>query len=175
MARRKQRWDVGDQFTVRLPDGTAALGQVVGREAEVLNSVTCALFSIRCETDSPAPSPALDDLISCVFTTADLLDRGVWEVIGRSELVVPTHLLPFEHTRMQGWVGAKVYGSANVAQFLAAYHCLARWDDWADPAYLDRLLIAPDKKPANVLRKRAEPHLSIPDTRQRDEPSGANG
>ena len=81
-------------------------------------------------------------------------------MVGRAEPVTPTHLLPFEHTRARGWVGAKVYGSGIVARFLAAYHRLAPWDDWADPAYLDRLLIAPEKKPADVIRKSAEPHAA---------------
>jgi hypothetical protein len=70
---------------------------------------------------------------------------------------VPEHLFPGGQSRSRGWVGAKVIGSANVADFLAAYHCLVPWDDWKDPSYLDHLLIGPEKKPTNVLLKHTRP------------------
>jgi len=47
----------------------------------------------------------------------------------------------------------KIVGSANIAEFLNAYYGLVPWDDWADPNYLDKLLISPDKKPKNIIFK----------------------
>ena len=47
MARRRQQWEIGDVFTVPTLDGQLALGQIVGREPSVLNSVTVALFDQR--------------------------------------------------------------------------------------------------------------------------------
>jgi hypothetical protein len=153
-AMKRQRWEIGDLFTVPLPDDTASLGQIVARETQALNSVTCAFFSTRFNSDVPEPTHSLGDLIACLFITPDLLNNGVWQVIGHADVTVPRHLFPFEETRDRGWVGAKVYGSKNVAEFLAAYHGLTAWDDWADPTYLDRLLISPDKKPKKIILKR---------------------
>ena len=47
-------------------------------------------------------------------------------------------------------MGAKVVGSANVGALCDAFYGLARWDDWKDPEYLDKLLLSPEKKPRGV-------------------------
>jgi hypothetical protein len=154
MPRKKQSWLIGDQFLVPLPDGSASRGQVVGQEPRVLNSVTCAFYSAKLSPNAKQAITSLDSLIACLFTTRDLLDNGTWRVLGHAPVTIPPHLFPFEETRHHGWVGAKVYGSQIVAEFLAAFHCLAPWDDWADPTYLDRLLITPDKKPTKLVLKR---------------------
>ena len=145
---RPQLWKIGTLFKVPQSDGTASLGQVVGFEPAVLNSVTCAFFDVKvsasCPPDPP-PDTSWDNLIACLFTTCDLLKNGTWNVIGQSESEMPSQLLPYEETRDRDWVGAKVYGSGNVMSFLNAYYRLALWDDWADPNYLDKLLIHPSK------------------------------
>ena len=154
MATQRQRWQVGDLFKIALSDGSAALGHIVAREAEVLNSVTCALFDIKvpesCPPECP-PFPGEEALIACLFTTHDLLNRGTWPIIGQVASQLPISCFPFEDCRKKGWVGAKVIGSGNVRTFLDAFYRLAPWDDWADPNYLDRLLISPQKKPKNLI------------------------
>src|SRR5260221_7397416 len=152
MGHKRQKWQVGDLFAVPLLDGTFAVGHVVGRERKVLNSVTCAFFSTRFkEFRDSMPDP--DSLIACLFTTHDLLGRGVWKVVGHAAPEIPYEYMPCEETRSMGWVGARVYGSGNVNEFLNAYHGLTAWDDWADPGYLDGLLISRNKKPAKLLLK----------------------
>ncbi|MFT3880904.1 MAG: hypothetical protein QM703_14730 [Gemmatales bacterium] len=151
MAKRKS-WQSGSLFKVPQSDGTFSLGQVVGREPSALNSVTCAFFDLKI-SEGLLPAIDWDNLIACLFTTPDLLDNGTWPVIGHSDSAIPTHFLPFEETRSQGWVGAKIHGSGIVRQFLDAYYGLAYWDDWANPNYLDQLLIHPSKKPATLRYK----------------------
>jgi hypothetical protein len=161
---RRQLWQIGSMFKIPQSDGTASLGQVVGCESAVLNSVTCAFFDVKVPATCPPNSPpplTWELLIACLFTTQDLLKNGTWVVIGHSEAVLPSKFLPYEETRVQGWVGAKVHGSGNVMSFLNAYFGLALWDDWADPNYLDRLLIHPSKKPA-VLRFKQDPKRPAP-------------
>jgi hypothetical protein len=82
-----------------------------------------------------------------VFSTRDLLDDGVWPVVGNRPVAVPKKLFLWEHTRSSGWVGAKVIGSGIPNELLDAFRGLAPWDAYKDPAYLDGLLVSPAKKP----------------------------
>jgi len=154
MGSKRQKWKVGDLFKIPLADGTASLGHIVARDDQMLNSVTCAFYDIKVpRTCPPDAAPLPDDgaLIACLFTTHDLLNRGVWVVIGSAPVHLPREHLPYEDCRKRGWVGAKMHGSGIVRQFLDAYYRLAPWDDWADPAYLDRLLISPAKRPKDLV------------------------
>ena len=151
---KRQRPKIGDVFSVELSDGHYATGQVVGREREVLNSITCAFFNAKLAE----PTTGLDfagALISCLFVTADLLNRGKWKITGNEPTAVAQKDQPYEQFRSNGWVGAKMIGSGNVKEFLNAYHGLCYWDDWHDPTYLDSLLIDPSAKP-KALKLKAE-------------------
>ena len=157
MASRKVEWSVGDLFLVRTADGQHVLGQIVGCEPSVLNSVSVAFFDQRFpspEVASAGAEPDPSKAFSIVFSTRDLLDSGVWGVIGRREVGIPRSLLPFESLRANGFVGAKVIGSGNLITLLNAYYGLAPWDSFHDPEYLDRLLVNPAAKPKHVVLKR---------------------
>ncbi|WP_395743660.1 Imm26 family immunity protein [Prosthecobacter sp.] len=151
---KRQKWKVGDLFKIPLADGSASLGHIVAQEREMLNSVTCAFYDTKVPDTCPPHAPPLpreDALIACLFTTHDLLSTGIWTVIGHSPPQVSRAQLPHEDCRRKGWVGAKMRGSGIVRQFLDAYYCLAPWDDWADPKYLDAFLIDPSKKPNDLI------------------------
>jgi hypothetical protein len=155
MGRKKQSWTSGDMFAVELRDGTFAAGQIIGREAQVLNSVTIALFDQRFNTRDDVLACDVGQARACaiLFATRDLLDAGRWYVVGRRPIEIPTTRFPYEHTRASGYVGAKVTGAGILFRFVEAYFGLAPWDDFKDPTYLDRLLVAPEKKPRTVLLK----------------------
>jgi hypothetical protein len=151
MAKRKQQWKVGDVFVIGLRDGTHAIGQIVGREAEVLNSVSVALFNQRVDR----PEKAIDGdrseshAFSILFATRDLLDSGVWQIVGTRPVEIAPSRFPFESTRPAGFVGARVIGSKIVGELASAFFGLVPWDDWHDPHYLDKLLVSPDRIPPN--------------------------
>ena len=153
MGRRKQQWARGDVFLVPLQDGTNALAQIVGREAQVLNSVTCAFFESRlAEGVTPIEADsALGRLISILFCTRDLLDSGRWKVVGNRSVELKKKDMPYENCRSKGWVGAEVEGSGIVEDFLNAFHGLQPWDAYKDPNYFDKLLLSPKKKPHNLI------------------------
>jgi len=154
MAIKRQKWKVGDLFKIPLADGSASLGHIVAQEHQMLNTVTCAFYDAKvtdtCPPDAP-PLPKDETLIACLFTTHDLLRRGVWPVIGHITPQLSRKHLPYEDCRQNGWVGASMYGSGIVREFLDAYYRLAPWDDWADPKYLDGLLIDPAKRPKDLI------------------------
>jgi hypothetical protein len=151
-----QRWSIGDIFLVRNLDGAECIGQIVGQEREVLNSVSCAFFDRRIHNKSDLENiqtlpPEL--VFAVLFVTRDLLDSGLWRVIGQFPVTLPRDYFPYEQLRASGYIGAKVIGSKNVNDFLNAFYGLMPWDDWKDPAYLDKLLISSGKKPAHLKYK----------------------
>jgi hypothetical protein len=152
--RKRQDWKQGDLFVIPLSDNTNLVGQVLAVEREAMNSVNCAIFSLRCNSDSIVIMPRLDQLVSVQFTSCDQLNSGRWKVIGSSSIIVPRQYWPFESLRASRFVGAHIIGSGIIEAFANALCGLSAWDDWADPAYLDSLLITPEKKPANLVYKK---------------------
>jgi hypothetical protein len=155
---KKQRWPDGSIFLVPQSDGLSSVAQVLRRTPDALNSVVCAFYDIRVSDASNISAADLvaDRLIAIQFTTPDLLDRGRWKVVGQSP---PKHLglmSKFPSLEAARWVGTDIIGSGNIESLLNGYHGLRVWDDWADPHYLDNLLLHPEKKLRNlVYRPRA--------------------
>jgi len=143
----------GDVFGVPLPDGSMGVGQVLSLEPDALNSVGCVFLAATVDAGvlSGAPDP-----IAALLTTPDLLKSGAWPVKASAPVVLPREEWPYEAYRALHWVGVKVTGSRNAQALLAAYHCLAPWDDWHDPTYLDSLLLAGVSRPHGVLLSRAD-------------------
>jgi len=144
-----KKFDSGDIFGVPLPDGSIALGQVLSRERQALNSVGCAFFSAACSVTGPLPDSLTP--ISALLVTPDLLNKGAWPLLAKRDVVVPPQQRPYEQFRDSGWVGVKVTGSGIAQEFLAAYHRLCPWDDWYVPDYLDRLLLPGVARPDGVV------------------------
>ena len=145
--------DIGTLFAVPLRDSTYALGQVVGREPALIDSVTCAFYRIRIASEplaSTAQLPSSDDLIAVHFVTKDLLTKRVWKVIGKFPVALAPELFPHEDKRSRGWVGARVIGSGIIVHFLNAYFGLEPWFQMQDPHYFDHLLLRPDMRPEGL-------------------------
>lgn len=156
MSRKRQAWATGDIFAIGLRNGDSSIGQIVGQESAILNSVSVALFAtcLKSQSVGPAHPPlAAGDVFSVLFSTRELLDSGAWRIIGREPVMIPSAWLPFETLRSDGFVGAKVYGAGIIVDFVNAYFALTAWDDWKQPDYLDRLLLNPEKKPKHLLYK----------------------
>lgn len=156
MARRKAKWSEGSVFLVPQSDGLCSVGQVLKLTPGALNSAVCAFYDIRVKPGAGVSADELsaDRLISIQFTTPDLLNSGVWALAAQC---APKHLERM--TRLPAlekadFVGAVVKGSGNMMEFLDAFYGLRAWDDYADPAYLDKLLLTPDKKPSRLILTR---------------------
>lgn len=153
----KKKWKVGDLFVVQTSDGKFVLGQIVGREASAMNSISVAFFDRR--VDSPkqaveaASSVSANDAFAILFVTRDQLDSGKWQLVGCFEPIIPPAMLPYENLREKRFVGATITGSGIVNKFLDAFYALRPWDAWHNPNYLDGLLISPAKKPSNLIYK----------------------
>ena len=152
--RKRQRHKVGDVFAIPLVDGSFALGQVLSYEPDALNSVGCAFYSIRAPDRKSLVVPQLlsrENIVSILLTTKDLLTRGRWPVLENRATSIPLAHCPYDRFRSLKWVGVTIEGSAIVEQFLSGYHGLSPWDQFADPKYLDALLLDASLRPSNVL------------------------
>jgi hypothetical protein len=154
MGKRRIKWLPGDNFLVPLEDGTYGRGQVLSYELHALNSALCAFSSIRHE-NVPAHLDTIseDNLIAILFVTRDLLDSGRWHVVNNGPIILWEKFVDIRRMRDKGFVGVAIEGSRIVANFLSAYHKLVPWNVYFDPEYFDKLLISPDRKPANLLLK----------------------
>lgn len=150
---KKRRWDAGSVFLIPLKDGTDCVGQVIDREKSVLNSVAIAIFDLRGGWSSGQEIPPFcaEDVFSTILATKDLLDSGRWAVLDRETIKISDDMKPYEDLRSDGFIGARVYGSGVVEEFVNAFYGLAPWDDWYVPDFLDGMLISPDKKPIKRL------------------------
>lgn len=150
--RQRQKWEVGSVFVIPLMDGSGCIAKVVGRERQILNSATVAIFDARQDASvDEVPILRSEDVFSLVLVTKDLLDSGRWKVISGTGEKPVGELSPYENLRSNGFIGAKVRGSALVEEFVNAFYGFAYWDDWYVPDYLDGYLIGPEKKPSGRL------------------------
>lgn len=151
----RHSWEPGDFFALPLADGSSSIGQVVAYEPEALNSALCAFFSrraVKLPTCISVP-PTSDELVAILFVTRDLLDAGTWHILGRGEPLPAAPYIDLDTLRTRRFVGAKVVGSGIAMKLMDAYFGLYPWNGFAQPDYLDKLLISIDRRPRNVLLK----------------------
>lgn len=162
MGKKKQTWGIGDVFVVALTDSRFAVGQIIGREAKILNSVSIALFdqAIDSPTDAETIDMSAERAFATLFATRDRLDSYGWRVVSNAPVRIPPNLFPYESLRRSGFIGAKVIGSGIIERFIRAYFGLEAWDPMLDPEYFDKLLLSPDRKPSRVIYGKTAPPSS---------------
>ncbi len=148
--KKKQKWLEGDIFLVPQSDSSFSVGQVLRITKKVLNSVICSFYDLKATDSIDLEQLNEERLIAILFTTSDLLDSGDWRIMGRAE---PLHLdlAPRAELNLKKLVGTKIIGSGIVIKFLDAFYGLRPWDGFADPAYFDKLLLSPNRKPRKGL------------------------
>lgn len=157
MARKKINWKTGDIFLIPLKDNSYSIGQIVAPETETLHSVFCTFYNLRYKNDSEIKEINLsnDKLISAIFVVQTYLDNGKWNVLYNKEVYNETVFKnDLNKFRNNDFIGVGIKEPGIIEEFLSAFFKLCPWDDWADPNYLDSLLISPDKKPANIVLKK---------------------
>jgi len=162
MAKKKIKWQAGDNFLVPLEDGSYSQGQVLTYEVQALNSAVCAFSGVRFES-APDHLDAIPekDLIAVLFVTRDLLDSGRWHIVSNGPTAPWQKFLDIGELKSKGFIGVTIHGSGIVANFLSAFHKLLPWNCYRDPAYFDKLLISPDRRPADVVLKPGAPALDF--------------
>ena len=154
MANKKQSWKTGDIFAVPLGNGTYGLAQVISHEQKCMDGVLCAYSSkVVYELNNITWLPNIDEIISIQITTRDSLDKSIWPVVGFSEPLNIDNYFNIKSLREIKYIGADIRGSGGVNKLLSAYHGVSYWDEYYDPEYFDKLLLAGVIRPKNVLFK----------------------
>lgn len=151
MPKKKSPWGKGTVFLVPLQNGKCGVGQVITNE--VMGSPTVAVFPVCLPCDcelSAVPALQEESCIALLTVFGRSLDRGIWRTLGQREVAMLSSRGVNWETRGSQWVGAEVFTSNIVEALLNAYHALEPWDDFADPEFLDKLLLPPHKRPAGV-------------------------
>jgi hypothetical protein len=97
MRQKRHRLPVGDVLTISTNDRQVAVGQVIGREPDMMRSATVALFDERHRSSEAARihgivSPKM--LFSVLFVMTNHLDSGKWPVIDHPKVAVPRREIP---------------------------------------------------------------------------------
>ena len=158
MARKKQKWQVGDYFGIPIEDDFLAVGQILGRYDWI--GVACLITKMKISSKNLPLYEDIkidkNDVIAAMFITEESLDKGFWPIIQQSIVnknILKQYFPNIDLIEQGNIIGINTEGSAIIDDFIKAYFSLAPWDDWHDPEYLDKLLISPDKKPESLIYK----------------------
>ena len=145
--------EAGDVFTIPLENQAGfGVGVIAELTPDALNSVICCYYDLKLESKDQLKISDIDEknLIAILFTTPDLLQNGVWEVIDKTTAIDPNNYLDFEALKAEGYIGAKIRGSSNVREFISAYLGVHHWNCFFKEDYLDDFLINPQQKPNRI-------------------------
>lgn len=154
--RKKKLWVAGDYFLVSQNDGLVSLCQVITIEPRALNSLVASFYDVRYPRDTVKIEkfPDIDKIISILFVTRDFLDNGTWVIVANGNPRGIELFGKYQQLKSKGFVGAEIVGTRIVNAFLNAFYGLLPWNDWHAPAFLDGLLLSPEKKPKNLIYKK---------------------
>lgn len=150
---KNQKWQNGDVFLIPLLDGTYAVGQVIRKTKEAMDSAVCAFFDMRLDDADPLEVGKLteESLVALKFCSVGLLDAGEWKVVDSRAPFDTSRYVDLDQLAENMYIGVRVVGSAILRELMNAYYALSPWNAFHDPEYLDKLLISPEKKPKNVV------------------------
>jgi hypothetical protein len=151
MSRRNRiNWEPGDLFVVPLVDGSFGIVQVIDRWMP--RWVYAAVTDQRMASSSLAtPVDRNARVIALIAVSDEEFDFGAFPRIGPAPAMAHRKDFPNERYALTGYVGAKSYTGAVVADFLSAWHGLTPWTTYKDPAYFDQLLMNGVERPPHAV------------------------
>lgn len=116
-------WAVGDVFAFKLQDGSLGFGQVIDSQ---YGAPSCVLFELK-SAHELAPNEILRSrVVSILHIGSDLLDKGVWTVLGNAPPI--TRSSKSQHGP-RNQVGSVSFGGGGIIENLAnAYFGLVPWN-----------------------------------------------
>jgi hypothetical protein len=151
MANRKTSWGKGTIFLVPLADKSCGVGQVITCEATGTLRIAVFPWQVPCDCAlADIPPLRREDCISLLAVFKYALDKGLWRTVGEGETALDSRPGANWKTSGNQWVGSEVFTDNVVDALMNAYHGLEPWDDFADPEFLDKLLLPPHERPPGV-------------------------
>jgi hypothetical protein len=142
------KWQAGDFFCFELSNGELAYGQVLSKD---YGAPSCALFEARSPAVIPIKEIAKTRVISILHLGSDLLDKGLWKVVGGGKPIADPDSSPLGKRFAVGEIS---FGGGEALQDLAeAYFGLAPWNVGycGDDYYFDKQLMPGVKRPSQCL------------------------
>lgn len=137
----------GEIFSIELLEGFCVVAQVLSYEADAMGSYLCAFTMVPLHEDNRVEELDQRDVISVQFVTADSFKMPEWQRIGSAPILPVEFFLDLKAARKVGFIGTEIFGGRNVTKFLCACFGLRAWDDWANPTYLDSMLLPGTPRP----------------------------
>lgn len=130
-------WAVGDVFAFKLQDSSLGFGQVIDSQ---YGAPSCALFELKSAHELTTTEILKSRVVSILHIGSDLLDKGVWRVLGNHPPVAKSK--KSQHGP-RNQVGAVSFGGGGIVEELAnAYFGLVPWNgEYYREDYLDELLM----------------------------------
>lgn len=152
--RKKIKVKEGDVFIVPLiGEKYCGIGRVIKIVPDALNSYLCNFGKHKFAEQEDTTERGFDnvEIISTQFVTPDLLDSGIWQVIGSSAPPDPNDYLDFDTLNSKGFVGVDIRGSGVIRKFLSAYHGQHPWNCYFKEDYLDKMLSVGVARPEHLI------------------------
>lgn len=137
----------GDVFSIELREDFSVIAQVLSYEADAMGSYLCAFTMVPLHKESQSADLDQSDVISVQFVTADSFRMPEWRRITSAPVLPIEGFLDLQAAREVGFIGTEIFGGRNVTKFLCACFGLRAWDDWANPNYLDSMLLSGAPRP----------------------------
>jgi hypothetical protein len=130
-------WAIGDVFAFKLVDDSMGFGQVIDSQYD---APSCALFELKSAHELVTTEVLKRRVVSILHIGSDLLDKGVWRVLGNHPPVAQSK--KSQHGP-RNQVGAVSFGGGHIIEDLAnAYFGLVPWNgEYYREDYLDKLLM----------------------------------
>lgn len=131
----KNSFQSGDLFLV--PSGRkthAYLGQVAADVRPDIGAVYCLFFATTVRNADDASlncAGARSKLIAAHLVTAEMLERGDWKIVARTE-VRPNPAAAVEKMRDNGFVGEWITGGGLVGEYLDTFFGVQPEEEWPD-------------------------------------------
>ena len=150
MARKKQKWQVGDYFGIPIEDDFLAVGQILGRYDWI--GVACLITKMKISSKNLPLYEDIkidkNDVIAAMFITEESLDKGFWPIIQQSIVnknILKQYFPNIDLIEQGNIIGINTEGSAIIDDFIKAYFSLALWMTGMTPNTLINFLFLPTK------------------------------
>ena len=150
MARKKQKWQVGDYFGIPIEDDFLAVGQILGRYDWI--GVACLITKMKISSKNLPLYEDIkidkNDVIAAMFITEESLDKGFWPIIQQgivNKNILKQYFPNIDLIEQGNIIGINTEGSAIIDDFIKAYFSLALGMTGMTPNTLINFLFLPTK------------------------------
>ena len=126
MARKKQKWQVGDYFGIPIEDDFLAVGQILGKYDWI--GVACLITKMKISSKNLPLYEDIkidkNDVIAAMFITEESLDKGFWLIIQQgivNKNILKQYFPNIDLIEQGNIIGINTEGSAIIDDFIIVF------------------------------------------------------